>query len=301
MIKKTLSVCLSLLLVICLATLTFAADIPEVDNSVLMHDIGGFLTDNQVETLESNLRYLVERYDISIVIATTNDVGNRTSRVYAEDFYEYNNFGIGDDNSGLIFLVDMDTRNIYISTFGKAIRIFTDQNIDYVLDNAFEYIADGDIYGTCLAFANSADEVLFAWDEYVARTGDDEYNVTLPDGQNEGTIYYTEKKDLKSGPSLALSAGIGFAFSLLVALSLYFTHNRSLPGGLAGISYTNPSEQVLTAKSDIFLRTHTTRTKKPENNSSGGGGGGGGISFSGSSSVGRTSSGSSSGGGGRSF
>ena len=56
------------------------------------------------------------------------------SQVYADDFYDYNSFGLGDDHSGLLFLVDMKNREIYISTTGKAMDMYNDIRIDKILD-----------------------------------------------------------------------------------------------------------------------------------------------------------------------
>ena len=57
---------------------------------------------------------------------------------YADDFYDYNFF----KENGSLFLIDMDTRNIWISTKGKAITIYTDEKINNINENIYKYFSD---------------------------------------------------------------------------------------------------------------------------------------------------------------
>ena len=54
---------------------------------------------------------------------------------YADDFFDYNDYGMGEDKSGILFLITMSERKWCISTHGEAIQIFTDAGQEYMTDN----------------------------------------------------------------------------------------------------------------------------------------------------------------------
>ena len=67
-------------------------------------------------------------------------------------------FGTGSDQSGILFLIDMDNRELYISTNGQMIRYMTDSRINDVLDDVYNYAADADYYGAAAAWRRPAAE-----------------------------------------------------------------------------------------------------------------------------------------------
>lgn len=69
---------------------------------------------------------------------TTNDTGSRSAQQYADAFVDQNAF----EKNGVCFLIDMDNRDICISTTADAIVVLTDKRIDEILDNSFEYASD---------------------------------------------------------------------------------------------------------------------------------------------------------------
>ena len=77
---------------------------------------------------------------------------------YADDFYDYNGYGYGDSNDGLILIVVMDTSDWWISTCGKAIKTFTDAGIEYIGEQIVPYLSNGDYYGAFDKFADLCDE-----------------------------------------------------------------------------------------------------------------------------------------------
>ena len=47
-------------------------------------------------------------------------------------FMIYNEFGIGSRHSGVLFLVDMKTRTIYMTTTGDAMDMYSDYRIEQI-------------------------------------------------------------------------------------------------------------------------------------------------------------------------
>ena len=53
--------------------------------------------------LEEEANNLSSEYNMDIVIVTTNDAAGKTSREYADDFFDYGGFGVGPDYDGILF------------------------------------------------------------------------------------------------------------------------------------------------------------------------------------------------------
>lgn len=103
-------------------------------------DLAGLFTQEDITVFETQIRQLEAEYEQSFAILTTKDIGNKTAKQYAEDFFAAHNLGLGKDNSGILLLLDMDTREIYIVTAGISIRYLTDQRIEETLDAIFPHM-----------------------------------------------------------------------------------------------------------------------------------------------------------------
>lgn len=106
-------------------------------------DYADLLSETQEEELrEYAAKY--EKYDISVIYLTTDDTGGYSSMTYSDDFYDTHPF-LPD---GVLFMIDMDNREVYINTVGKCIN-WLDDDIYDILDDTYIYASDGD-YFRCL-------------------------------------------------------------------------------------------------------------------------------------------------------
>lgn len=122
----------------------------------LVFDEAGLLTQEEITSLETKANEISEMYNMDIVITTTYDAGGKSSREYADDYFDYNGFGQGSDYDGILFLIDMDNREAYVSTSGIGERYLTDERIESVLDVVFDSgMADGDFYGASMGFLDA--------------------------------------------------------------------------------------------------------------------------------------------------
>ena len=100
-----------------------------------VYDMANLLTDEQ----EQELQQYAEEYakkQISVVFVTTDDTRFRDSEEYANYFYDSLDFY----HDGVLFLIDMYNREVYIDTVGRYVGIFTPIRIESTLDKGFEYI-----------------------------------------------------------------------------------------------------------------------------------------------------------------
>ena len=92
---------------------------------------------NEEEKLKTSVNKYIQEYNMDMVLVTVKYHTKSRTKVYAEDFYDYNGFGIGNTYDGIIFVIDFTFgyTDIYISTTGQAIRMYDDYRINNMLDN----------------------------------------------------------------------------------------------------------------------------------------------------------------------
>ncbi|MGN0352310.1 MAG: TPM domain-containing protein [Roseburia sp.] len=109
-----------------------------------VYDEADLLTEIEEQELAEEITALEENTGWTVYAVTTEDTQGKTSMVYADDFYDDH----ADSEDGVVLLIDMDNREVYLSTAGSAIRYLTDSRIDRITENAASYAGDGD-YATC--------------------------------------------------------------------------------------------------------------------------------------------------------
>ncbi len=252
-----------------------------------VYDDGGLLTEAEEKRIQKLLVSGAQNTEQDLVIVTTYDNGGKEARDYADDFYDEHGFGYEKENgSGVLFLIDMDARTIYISTAGTAIEKYTDMEIEDTLDAIMPSMRSGNYEEACRTFISEA-------------------VVCLNGGDADENGYYDEKTDrfverpADSGWKRALSfKRLAILFSVSAALAaftvLIISWKRKTRMSVNGGTYLKAGKVDFREKRDQF--THTTVVTRHIPKDNGGGGSGGGHS-----SFHTSSGGHSHGGGGRSF
>ncbi len=249
--------------------------IPIVDNTQKIYDFAGLLTDEGKKEIYNDITEYINTYNMDMVIVTINKNNKSSSMAYADDFYDYNDFGIGSNRDGILFLIDMDNRNMWISTTGKAILMYDDNRIDDILDDTYSAIKNEDYDLCCKRFISSAS----SWADYGIPSSNSNY-------------YINDKGEyVKKFPFFYIIL-ISFTTSIIFILIAANKH-KTVKKAVQAKQYIVKDSLNLTTSEDRFINTHTSRIYSPQSDSSSGGGGG--------SSTHSSSSGSSHGGGGRSF
>lgn len=298
--KKPLWLIMSLLL--CLSILC----VPLFAAEIHVYDYANLFSLDQVEKLETASSQLAEKYQMDLGIVTTDDAKGKSAQDYADDFYDNNNFGYGSHKDGLLLLIDMDNREIYISTSGSGIEYFTDLRISKMLDSAYTYISGGDYYGTAKDFLSQTQKYLKAGipnNQYTTNRPysdprEDYNNPYMQDAPAAHKPFTTSSGQPLNGTSILLSvlaALIGSGIIAFIVRSLV-AYSYKKPRNTVPETRPNDLSVRYTQREDRFVSTHTSRVRIQSNNNGGGGGG-----ASGRSSVHSSGGGGSHGGGGRSF
>ena len=194
-----------------------------------------------------------EDYDCDVVIVTEESIDGADPMAYADDFYDYNDYGMGDDNSGILLLLTMSERKWKMSTHGDAIRIFTDAGQEYMSDKFVSSLTDGDYYEGFTEFADLCEEFIIQ-----AQNGEPYDVENMPDDS------------ISAGFLFLMSLAVGFVLALIVSVVMR-CQMKTVHMKPDAADYMKAGSLHINRSRDMFLYNHVTRTAKPKNEDSGGG------------------------------
>lgn len=231
---------------------------PAIDATEKVYDFADLFTDEEEQQLYTKITNYINEYNLDLAVVTI-DENNKTPREYADDFYDYNDFN---QQGGILFLIDMYNRKIYMSTTGQAIKMYNDYRINTALDEVYTYMSDEEYYeGT----SNYIDKI-----SNYAKEG-------IPTSNKE-------EKSLTS--SIFISLLIGLIGTAIIMAILIFK-NKMVRKATTAREYLNKNSIKIQNMGEILISSNTTK-HEIDHSSSG-------------SSTHTGSSGSSHGGGGHSF
>lgn len=258
--KRFFTLALALFFVLAI-TLPVCAESGDGFNSpyARLQDDAALLSSDEYNEVLSRLDELCERQSFDVVIHTTEDMDGYSSVVaYADDYYDYNGYGYGEDRDGIILVVAMNTRDLYISTCGFGITAFTDYGIDTLLDDVKGYFSDGDYYGGFCSFISEADEYITS-----AKNGS-------PYDINDGDYYYSsERSGFFNFTWLMASLIMGLVCALIIVGTMKAQLKTVRPALAAG-SYVRKDSIKVKSERDIYLYRNVSRTEIVRESSSGG-------------------------------
>ena len=244
----------------------------------LLMDEAGLLSNSEAAALRQKLVALSNKHNADIVIVTVSSIGSSKPMDFADDYFDYNGYGRGPNNDGILLLISMKDRDWWISTTGKGIYAFTDAGIEFIGE---KMIANGLSSGDySRAFNSYAD-----WcDKFFTKAA-------------KGKPF-----DVGRLPKTASDVVAWSIFFFVIGIIVARIHGSSLKKQLISVKkkaqasdYIMPGSLLITTAHDVFLNTRVTSAPIPVSTSSGSSGGGGG------SSTHTSSSGTSHGGGGGKF
>ncbi len=228
-------------LLMCLSLNISASAFKNDDRTLnLVEDYADLLTDSEEAELTEKLFSFCDKYEMEIAVVTVNDLDGKSAGAFADDFYDYNGYGYGENNDGLLALYkdgDYGDREIYITTHGKAISKFSDADIDYILDEMIFYLSTGDYAWAFDSFVNESINVV---------------EVSVP-------LFW-----------IPLSLAIGIV-GVFIVLKIMASANKSVVRKVDAKDYVRSGSMVLTGSYDNFLFNNVSRVARPKNTSTSGG------------------------------
>ena len=267
--KRLLSFSVVLMLLLITAIPAFAEETHDprvVDNAEL-------LTQQQITDLTEKVDEISERQQLDVVIVTTKSTEGKSPMAYADDYFDYNNYGYGESKDGVLLLLSMEDRDWWISTTGYGITAFTDAGIQLIGEEIVPYLSAGDYYGGFNMFASEADKFVTQ-----AKSGTP-YDV--------GSLPKAKKKFFNAKGALgSLVAGLVVALIIITSIKSKY---KPVKFKTNAADYLVDGSLQLTGAFDNFLYSNVSKTARSDSSSGGG------------SSTHSGSSGTSHGGGGGKF
>lgn len=218
-------------------------------------DDADLLTDDEEEELLAKLEEISGRQKFDVVIYTTDSLGNKTSEEFADDAFDYKNFGYGKHKDGILLLVSMEDRDYAISTHGSGIDYFTDEGLQYIVD---DFVPDlsSEFYETAFnSFADLCDKFITQ-----GKTGKP-YTAEMLEDENRGSVSpFWIFGDAVIGLIIAFSRARKKKKELITATAQYDASE-----------YTRDESVELDVDRDTYIgKKVSTRVIKKESSSSGG-------------------------------
>ena len=273
--RKVISVVLFMLMLAVLPVTCFA-------QMSLVQDQAGLMNADQQAILDQKAYELSEAYRMDIVIVTTNSNDGKDVQSYADDFFDENGYGADKDDSGILLLVSMDTREWAFSTSGNGIYAFTDYSLEVLSEELIPYLSSGEYYEGFSHYLSCLPTYLDAFQDGKPVDG---YASDYDPSSTEDVVYYEEP--LTWSDAIIFSSIIGLVVAGISVAVMVFSMNTKRRQSGAGDYLVDNSFQLQTNR-DYFLFSNVTKTKRVEQDNSNGGSHGGGGSHVHTSSSGRS-------------
>ncbi len=232
--KRIFSGLMLLVLCLMLTVPTFAAE----EHPDRLIDIAYLFTSSEYEALTEKLDRISEKLDFDVVIVTTDILEEMDPTDFADDFYDYNGYGMNGNDGILLLLSFSESGNRYAySTSGKGIDIFDDSAMDDLDDAFLPALRDGEYYEACNAFADACEKIVRA----------------------DGRIAWGW---------IVVAVLAGMLLSFLIPMSALKRQLKTVRAQAGAESYLREGSMVLTQNRDLFLYRNVARTAKQKNNSS---------------------------------
>lgn len=213
-------------------------------------DEAKLLSDSEKTDLLYKLDEISERQQMDIVVVTIPSLEGVSPMEYADDFYDNNGYGFGENNDGILFLISMEERDWYISTTGYGIIAITDECREYMSEWFLNDLSEGEYFKAFTTFAELCDDFITQ-----AKMNKPYDGIHIP------------KEPFWFIGNFVITFGIGFIISLIVTATMK-RQLKTIRSQSAADVYIKRNSMQMTRRNDLFLYRHIDRRKKPENNQS---------------------------------
>jgi uncharacterized protein len=268
MVKK-----LSVFLLMLVLFLSFAAaDAQVADNANLF-------TESEISQITAICDQIEQTYQVDMFVLTSNDIPDGQTQSYADDYYDEHGFGIGDDNAGMLYLIDMNNRECYISTCGIMIDYITDDREEGIFDAGWDEMTNGQYGRSVILSLQQTERYLSQGREAVQYHYDEreQYHYDEKSG-----AFYTSNIDQCSplsdidqcNPLSDTEFLVAAAAGLIVMIVFITSISRAYNLKNSTYSYDlNDLSGITLSRNDVhFLREHVTRVKHSDPHDRPGGG-----------------------------
>lgn len=251
---------LALLLVCVFLILPVTAEAAVYQDAQYVVDQAGLLSGSEAGTLDSMAEQLSEQYGVDILIAIVDSLEGETAGEYAASLNGSRNWW--DTDNAIVYLLALEEREWYIATFGEALYLLTDQDLDQLGYQSADYFSDGRWYD---GFEAYLDLLPVYWSMAQQDVSAEDYDIGYP----ESTVRYESRRSESFLRILSVSALIGLAAAAATVLIMRYSMNTKRRQHSAG-DYLTRGSYRLSRQQDIFLYSNVSKVRRQQNSSSSG-------------------------------
>lgn len=216
------------------------------------------LSDEELEDLSSKAEMISQDRGCGVYIIVVDDyvvtTGIDNVDLATGEVYDFLNYGVGEDKSGILLLLSMKERDYCLYAYGFGNTAFTDYGKEYLSKQFLDYFKEDDYFGGFHAYLDVSDKML------------NEALLGTPVDVNHKLV--SEK-----------TASFGFIGSFVIGLLVSCIVILILKGKMKSVAIHSTANNfmkdggiVLDESYDRFLQTTITRKYSPQEKSSSSGG-----------------------------
>lgn len=129
----------------------------------LVVDNAGIIPDAAEKALLERCDMFASEYEMEVAIVTVNDFEGKTIEAYADDFYDYNGYGWGENDDGMLVVYkpgEEGEREIYITTHGNGSSVFFQGIREGIITDMKDYLIAEDYEKAFNTYLDRAEEQL---------------------------------------------------------------------------------------------------------------------------------------------
>lgn len=265
--KKLISVLIVTVLILSLSLTVFAAKSRLLDNVSL-------LTSEEAERIESLLKEKRKADKFDTVILIEDYVDDLES--HADDYYDYNGYGVGEDKDGLLLLVTND--GCWLSTTGFGI----DAIDPYLSDLSSDFHENVYMSGYAYAFEQFIESVsqCVNYERELIENEMNNENAYYDDDDfsfddSDDVIWYDDSYIINPQEEILYIISRVIFVSMIIGIIVALIYTSVLKKQLKSVSFRTdasdcirPGSMILTRNTDSFLYKTVSRSIKPRNDDS---------------------------------
>jgi uncharacterized protein len=213
-------------------------------------DNAGLLSPGQKGSLIYLLNNISAAYNFDLVIVTENSIGGANPMDYADDFFDYNGYGLGNDRDGCLFFIVTGTRDYWISTSGRGIKILNSYALKRMKVDAVKFLREDSYYAAFNSFLEN-------WELFL-----------ILESQNRSYNFFYRWNAVLVLIGWLISLAIGF-----ITVSIWKKGMNTALLKTQADAYMIPTSLAFNVKTDQFLYSVVTKTERQNDDTSSSGGG----------------------------
>jgi uncharacterized protein len=215
---------------------SYVTEFEKVERTLpLVVDQANIIPDDVEAALIARCDAIAEEYKMEVAIVTASDFGGLIAEAYADDFYDFNGYGYGENDDGMLVVYkpgEECEREIYITTHGNGSSVFFQGIREGIITDMKDYLI--------------AEDYEKAFNTYLDRA----------------------EEQLKPGTPviwLFVLACVGAVVGLLITGSMT-SKNKSVVAQNHAKVYTRQGSMNVTGAQDVFAYSFVNTTPKAQNN-----------------------------------